>query len=108
MIWPLFGTTNQLLAGLTLLVLSVYLLKNGRRTIFTLAPMVFILSMTLLALLWQLRAFFESGQYFLVALDVVILGATIMVVLESLGALKNAKGGGPPAGGGGQASAGTA
>jgi carbon starvation protein len=106
-IWPLFGTTNQLLAGLTLLVLSVYLLKNGRRTIFTLAPMVFILSMTLLALLWQLRAFFESGQYFLVALDVVILGATIMVVLESLGALKNAKGGGPPAGGG-QASAGTA
>ena len=32
-IWPLFGTTNQLLAGLTLLVLSVFLLKKGRPTI---------------------------------------------------------------------------
>jgi carbon starvation protein len=94
-IWPLFGTTNQLLAGLTLLVLSVFLLKKGRPTVFTLVPMVFVLGMTVLALLWQLRQFWGLGTaqgYFLVGLDVVILAVTIWVALESLGALARARG----------------
>ena len=34
LIWPLFGTTNQLLAGLTLLVISVMLVKLRRRYVF--------------------------------------------------------------------------
>ena len=87
----MFGTTNQLLAGLTLLVLSVFLLKKGRPTIYTLAPMVFILSMTVLALLWTVRDFWRQGNYFLVGLDVVILFTTIWVALESLGALARAR-----------------
>ena len=90
-IWPLFGTTNQLLAGLTLLVLSVFLLKLGRPTLYTLAPFAFLLTVTILALLWQLRAFWEQGQYFLAALDVVILAATIWVALEALSALRKAR-----------------
>ncbi len=89
-IWPLFGTTNQLLAGLTLLVLSVFLMKLGRRSVFTLVPFVFLLTMATLALLVQLRQFWERGQYFLVFLDLVILVAAIFVVLESLGALRKA------------------
>ncbi|TVP56519.1 MAG: carbon starvation protein A [Gemmatimonadales bacterium] len=90
-IWPLFGTTNQLLAGLTLLVLSVFLMKKGRPTIYTLVPFVFLLTMTLYALLVQLVGFWEQGRYFLVFLDVLILVATIWVALESLGALKRAR-----------------
>ena len=90
-IWPLFGTTNQLLAGLTLLVLSVFLLKLGRPTVYTLVPFAFLLTMTILALLLQLRTFFQQGQYFLVFMDVVILGATIWVALESLAALRRAR-----------------
>ena len=90
-IWPLFGTTNQLLAGLTLLVLSVFLMKKGRRTVFTLVPFVFLLTMTIFALLVQLVGFWEQGRYFLVFLDVLILVATIWVALESLGALKRAR-----------------
>jgi carbon starvation protein len=90
-IWPLFGTTNQLLAGLTLLVLSVFLLKQGRAIIYTMVPFTFLLTMTILALLWQLRAFWAQGSYFLVTLDLVILGATIWVALESLAALRSAR-----------------
>ncbi len=90
-IWPLFGTTNQLLAALTLLVLSVFLLKLGRATIFTLAPFTFLLVMTILALIFQLRSFWEQGSYFLVFLDVVILFATIWVALESFAALQRAR-----------------
>jgi carbon starvation protein len=90
-IWPLFGTTNQLLAGLTLLVLSVYLMKSGRRTVFTLVPFAFLLTMTLMALLVQLVDFWNQGRYFLVFLDVLILVATIWVALESLGTLREAR-----------------
>ncbi len=90
-IWPLFGTTNQLLAALTLLVLSVFLLKLGRATIFTLAPFTFLLVMTILALIFQLRSFWEQGSYFLVFLDVVILFATIWVALQSFAARQRAR-----------------
>lgn len=81
-IWPLFGTTNQLLAALTLLVVSVALLRMGRSTIYTVAPLSFLLVMTVVALLVQLRGFWESGQYFLVGMDLVILAASIWVALE--------------------------
>ena len=40
-IWPLFGSTNQILAGMTLLVLSVMLIKKKRPASVTLIPMVF-------------------------------------------------------------------
>ena len=45
LIWPLFGTTNQLMAGLTLLVVSVMLLKSGRSVWYTLLPMAFLLTL---------------------------------------------------------------
>ena len=68
LIWPLFGTTNQLLAGLTLLVISVMLVKLGRRYIFTLVPMVFVTVMSFLAALYQLWDLFAGGQYLLASL----------------------------------------
>jgi carbon starvation protein len=90
-IWPLFGTTNQLLAALTLVVLSVFLMKKGRPTFFTLAPFAFLLTMTILALLVQLRGFWDNGRYVLVVMDVAILAATIWVALEALAALRRTK-----------------
>lgn len=87
-IWPLFGTTNQIMAGLTLLVVSVMLLKAGRRVWFTLIPMVFLLTMTVIALLLQLMEFYEKGERLLVVLDIVILICSIWVILESIATLK--------------------
>ena len=86
LIWPLFGTTNQLLAGLTLLVISVMLVKLKRPYIFTLVPMVFVTVMSFLAALYQLWDLFVSEQYMLAALDVVIVVASIFVLLESAAA----------------------
>jgi len=94
-IWPLFGTTNQLLAALTLVVLSVYLMKKGRPTIYTLVPFVFITVMTVIALLIQLAGFFNAGRYFLVAMDLVILVVAIWVVLEALAKIKEVRRTGP-------------
>lgn len=87
-IWPLFGTTNQLLAGLTLLVISVMLVRLKRPIRYTLVPLCFLLTMTILALLTQLKGFYTSGKYFLLCLDVVVLVASIFVAFECASALK--------------------
>ncbi|MEO3680310.1 carbon starvation protein A [Rheinheimera sp. FR7-31] len=87
MIWPLFGTTNQLLAGLTLLVITVMLVKMGRPMWYTLGPLMFLLTMTTLGLLIQLKSFYEKGDWFLFTLDLIILVAAVLVILESSSAL---------------------
>lgn len=49
-IWPIFGATNQLLAGLALMVVAVWLKKKGKPVWFVVVPMIFMLAMTLWAL----------------------------------------------------------
>ncbi|MDT8429585.1 MAG: carbon starvation protein A [Pseudomonadales bacterium] len=82
-IWPLFGATNQILASLTLLVVSVYLLKLGRPVRYTLIPMVFVLVMSFYAGLLQLGSFFNEQNYLLMGLDFVVLVVSILVMLEA-------------------------
>lgn len=48
--WSLFGASNQLLAGLTLISIAVWLRQEGRPAAFVIAPMVFVLSITVWAL----------------------------------------------------------
>jgi carbon starvation protein len=48
--WTLFGASNQLLAALTLLALTVWLRNEKKAYLFTLLPMAFVLTITLLAL----------------------------------------------------------
>jgi carbon starvation protein len=49
--WTLFGASNQLLAGLTLLTITVWLYHARQRIAFTLLPMIFVLVITLWALI---------------------------------------------------------
>ncbi len=86
-LWPLFGTTNQILAGLTLLVISVILVKLGRPSRYTLVPMVFVTTMAFLSALYQLWDLFQSGKYILIAVDVLIILAAVWVMLEAASAL---------------------
>lgn len=54
--WVLFGTSNQLLAALTLLGVSVWLYRSGRAVWFTLLPMLFVMGITGWSLFLQIRA----------------------------------------------------
>jgi carbon starvation protein len=54
--WTLFGTSNQLLAALTLLGVTVWLYRSGRRYWYTLLPMVFVFVVTTTALVMQIVA----------------------------------------------------
>jgi carbon starvation protein len=52
--WTLFGTSNQLLASLTLIGVSVWLVRQGKRCWWTLLPGLFVLVITLMALAIQI------------------------------------------------------
>ena len=81
-LWPLFGTTNQLLAGLSLLVLTLYLLKLGRRAWVTAIPMVFLLIMTTWAMLLNLARFAGDDQILLTAVGGAILVLELWLLFE--------------------------
>ena len=59
--WTLFGTSNQLLAALTLLAVTVWLERQGKRYWFTLAPMLFLMVITLWSLVGQALQFTRAA-----------------------------------------------
>ncbi|MFW6278279.1 MAG: carbon starvation protein A [Halorhodospira sp.] len=89
LLWPLFGTSNQLLAGITLMLLSLWLYRKGRSPIPTLVPMVFLLFMTTWAMVQQV-VFDWSGmgdgeaEWLLFVLGALILGFAIWIILEAV------------------------
>ncbi|OMG67245.1 carbon starvation protein A [Stutzerimonas balearica] len=90
-IWPLFGTTNQLLAGLTLAIITVILIKQGRPAIYTLVPLVFLLVMSIYALLVQMGQFFRAENWLLLGMDVIILIAALWVTFEAVIAMRGGR-----------------
>ena len=82
-IWPLFGSTNQILAGLTLLIISVMLLRLGRPVRYTLIPMVFVMVMSFWAGVIKLIDFYNDGNWLLVGIDFVVLVTSVLVMLEA-------------------------
>ena len=82
-IWPLFGSTNQILAALTLLVISIMLIKLGRPARYTLIPMIFVLITSAWAAVLKLIEWYQAGNWLLVTIDLVVLITSVMVILEA-------------------------
>ena len=89
-LWPLFGATNQLLAGLAFMVLTFYLWRRNKPIMFALLPMLMMLLMPAFALLWQMFNN-ESGwarnskeQYHLFGFAVLIMLLQIWMVVEGI------------------------
>lgn len=89
-LWPLFGTTNQLLAALSLLVVSVYLRRLGRSALPTVLPMMFLLVMTIWAMLINLGQWWvgEKANYLLAVLGTLILLSAVWMLLEAWAAFR--------------------
>ncbi len=90
-LWPLFGATNQLMAGLALLVVTVWLVKLKKPSYFTSIPMIFILFMTSWAMLINLKNFYASASWLLFTLSLLMVLLEIWVILEAIGAFNKAK-----------------
>ena len=87
-LWPLFGTTNQLLAGLSLLVLTLFLLQMGRKAWVTAVPMVFLLFMTTWAMILNLLRFVTEDQVLLAVVGGAIFVLEIWLLFEGAAALR--------------------
>ncbi|MGO1685780.1 MAG: carbon starvation CstA family protein [Brachybacterium sp.] len=89
-IWPLFGTTNQILAGLTLAILAVMLMRKRRPVLPIMIPLLFVLFVSVYAALIQLGTFYREGNWLLLIMDLVIVVTAVWVIVESAIALKRA------------------
>lgn len=85
-IWPLFGATNQILASLTLLTISVILIRSKRfgGSLVTLIPMTFILGMSFWGALIKLKDYYYKSEYLLFGISFIVIIVTIAVVLSAL------------------------
>jgi carbon starvation protein len=90
--WTLFGTSNQLLAALTLLAVTVWLRSEGRPCWFTFVPMLFVMGMTVWSLAIQSAALVRTGaaaaQRINGGVSVVLLALSAFLVVEAVGALR--------------------
>lgn len=81
-LWALFGSANQLLAALTLLTVSAWLVRKGRRSLFALLPGLFMLATTLASLLLLLVTdYLPKRSLMLAAGDLLLLALALQVVV---------------------------
>lgn len=82
-LWALFGTTNQLLAGLALLTVTLYLLQRGKPWYYTGVPMILLLAATLFAMVSNIQTFYEQGTWPLFGVGVFLLILAVWLVVEA-------------------------
>lgn len=89
-LWPAFGTSNQLIAALALLVTSCWLVRRGRPALPTLVPAVLMLATTIAAFLYQLQAALRRAEpdWFVAAVIAVLIVLALVVFSEGLRTLR--------------------
>jgi carbon starvation protein len=92
-IWPVFGASNQLLAALTLLVISVVLKKQGKKAIIAIIPMIFMMLVCLIALCSLLESNWnaENRNWVLVIATGFLLVMAAVLMIQGVRSVKKAK-----------------
>lgn len=81
-IWPIFGSANQLLAALSLLAIAVWLKNIGKNYKMLIVPMVFMLVVTLFALVFLIRSNLAAGNWILVVLPALLFVLAIVLAIQ--------------------------
>lgn len=85
LIWPIFGSANQLLAALSLIVVSVWLAVKSRKYWFAIIPAIFMMITTLAALLILLfKTYLPKHNWPLVTTDIILLILAVGLICISL------------------------
>jgi carbon starvation protein len=91
LLWPLFGTTNQLLAALVFATVTIYLVKRRTPHWFISIPLVFVAITTVAAMIWNIVGYIKQQNWILTAVGSVILLAGFALIGLSYGSFKRAK-----------------
>lgn len=87
-LWPLFGTTNQLLAGLSLIILTLFLLRLRRPIWVTVIPMGFLLFMTTWAMVLNLLRYARDSETMLLVVGGAIFALELWLLFEAAVAVR--------------------
>jgi carbon starvation protein len=87
-IWPVFGASNQLVAALTFVVVSTWLLCKGKDLRFTFFPATFMLLTSIAALLYQTAGFIKNRESLLALVSVALVVLAIMMVIDVLAVIR--------------------
>jgi len=94
--WPIFGSSNQLLAALTLLALAVWLKQSGRRIGFVLLPLAVMLVMSLWSLVLLVKPFLMGSTGFdtllSAAFGLILLVLSLFLLAETARVLRRRPG----------------
>ncbi|MFW6297784.1 MAG: carbon starvation protein A [Desulfosalsimonas sp.] len=82
-LWPLFGAANQLLAGLALLIITIYLVRKKVPSFYAAIPMVFMIIMTGWAMIINLQNFYNSANWLLFFIGGCIILLEIWMIIEA-------------------------
>ena len=95
-LWPLFGATNQLLAGLAFMVIVFYLIRRNKPIWFAFLPMVIMLLMPAWAMLHEMfnpaTGWLFKGKYLLFVFGLIVEGLQFWMIAEGVIAWRNARG----------------
>jgi carbon starvation protein len=91
-LWPLFGSINQLLAGLAFLVVAFYLIRTKRPVWFLVVPMILMIVFPAWAMTVQLTGFYAKGQWLLFCIGLCLEVLQVWMVFEAVIMWKKAKG----------------
>jgi len=83
-IWPIFGSANQLLAGLSLLAVSAWLAKSGKKNLMTVLPMVFMFAVTLTALVLVAKNNFAGGNLIIGSIASILFVLAIVLIVTTI------------------------
>ncbi len=91
-IWPVFGSSNQLLAALTLLVVTVWLKRRGKPLWFTGIPAIFLSAVTISGLITLIRAQLtrDTAQMAVLVPAALLLLLALAIIAEGVAALRRA------------------
>ncbi len=90
-LWTLFGTTNQILAGLTLLTVTIYLYRKKKPILYTLLPMLLVLGTTIAGMIMGMIGAIEKEQWTVAAVGFSIFALAVWVLIEALLVVKKIK-----------------
>ena len=83
LLWPMFGSVNQLLAALALLLISIYIKKvAGNWYFLSLIPCIFMAAMTFWAVWLNQLSFLKTSSLLLIVLNGVIFLLAFWIMIE--------------------------
>ncbi len=82
-LWPVFGALNQLLAGLALMIATVYLVRKKKPAWPALIPMLFLLLITVWASILNFKKFVDQKNALLASITIITLIIAAWMIIEA-------------------------